>query len=359
MIMSPRLKHAFWAAMTFTVIAAIPGISMIAFVVFIISFIVWWLTFNTYKDQITVRSAFAIAIFPTLMAILYILSNLGFSMKDNVSTVLGLILIVSIPVFFIISTSTAIRIFQTNPTVARVTLFSQILKAVILTVGVGILLFKIVMYLQATEGRVITTSVSPSEKFTLKVRKSCCLLCSNVTTTVLLNKGSHKGYSETCTIRANVLKPIASSQFKWNTDETIVSWKSGDSSMGEIDLRKDCGYPVTPATLDDSDPRKFVFISPLGNKILFRKETCLVDSCKTIVALKIRQSHDADWDNYYCNLQIPNGRQDHGGSIRTEDIPDNEVIAPIIRWDKNETVIYSAFQAPPFSFNLKEACTWK
>lgn len=359
MIMSQRLKHAFWAAMTFTVIAAIPDISLIAFVVFIISFIVWWLTFSTYKDQITVRSAFVIAIFPTLMAILYILSNLGFSMKDDVTTVLGLILIVSIPIFFIISTSTAIRIFQTNPTVAITTLFSQVLKTVILIVGVGILFFKVEMYLHSMDGRVITTSVSPSEKFTFEVRKSCCLLCSNVTTTVLLNKVSHKGYSETCTIRANVSKPIASSPFKWNSDETIVSWKSEDSTMGEIDLRKDCGYPVNPATLDDGDPRKFVFISPSHNKILFRKKTCLVDSCKTIVALKIRQLHDADWDNYYCNLQIPNGRQDHGGSMRTEDIPDNVVIAPIIRWDTNETVIYSAFQAPAFSFNLKEACSWK
>jgi len=269
-------------------------------------------------------------------------------------------LIFSIIVSFIsIPASAAIHIFQTEPTVIKNTLSRWITKAAILTVGVGILVVKSYVDLHSIDGRIVATSASPSKKMTLQVRKSCCLICSNIKITASINKGSHKGYSETCTISANHSEPVASSQFRWNTDETIISWESPDNSRGEIDLQKDCGYPTTPNSLDHSDPRKFVFVSPSGNKILFRKRSCLVRPCKETFALRVKQSEDTGWNSYYCNLQIPNGTQAHGGSMRTEDIPDNVAIAPVVRWNKNETVIYSEFQRSPFSFDLQEVCDLK
>lgn len=355
MIMSQRLKRAFLAAITFTIIAAIPAQPLIAFVVFTSSFMVWWLAFKTDKRQIW-RSVW-VGIVIAVLSVFGLMLRVGFT--DILSDML-IVFFISMAISSIsILVSTIIHIFQTEPTVTTTALSRQVLKTVILIVGVAILFFKVEMYLHSMDGRVIATSISASEKITFQIRKSCYLICPSSTVTIRLNEELRKGYSETCVLTANASAPTASSQFIWNSDETIVSWKSLDNSMGKIDLRKDCGSPVVPSSIDDGDPRRFVFVSPSRSKILFRKRTCLMGPCKEISALKIWRSDGTGWNNYHCNLQIPNGTQAHGGSMRTEDIPDNVVIAPIIRWDKNETVIYSAFQAPAFSFNLKEACNWK
>ncbi len=352
-LISQRLKRTLWAAIVFTVIAAIPGVTWAVFIVFASSFIVWWLAFKTDKRQIwrAVWVGLAIAVLAVLLVLGIGSAEMRGEFLDMPSDIL-IVFYISMAISLIsIPISIVVHIFQTEPTAAGTTLPKWILKAVILVAGVSMLFF--------VDGRIIATSISPSEKITFQMRKSCCLICPSTTAIIRLNKGLRKGYSETCVIAANASEPIASSQFSWNSDETIVSWKSSDNSMGEIDLRKDCGTPVVPSSLDDGDPRKFVFISPSGNKVLFRKRTCLVSPCKEISALRVRWSDGTGWNSYYCNLHIPNGTQPHGASMRTEDIPDNVVIAPGIRWDKNETVAYSAFQSPPFSFDLREACNWK
>lgn len=353
-MISERLKRALLAAVIFTVIVAIPDYPMMAYVVFVSTFIVWWLAFKTNNRQIwhAVWAGLAIAI----------LSASGLMARDEILDIWSYLLltvmvsvVVSLASIFV---SIIIHIFQTEPTAIETTLLRRTLKAIILIVGVVILFLKAEMYLHSIDGRVITTSISPSGKMTFEVRKSCCLICSGTTLSVRLNKGTRKGYSETCVITANASEPTRSSKFSWNSDETIIRWKSTDNGKGEIDLQKDCGYPANPNSIEES-PGGFKFISPSRSKILFRKTTSLLEPDKKIFALRVRRSDGKGWNNYRCNLQIPYGRQDHGGSIRTEDIPDSIQIPPIFWWDKNETVIGEAFVNPSFSFDLKEDCDWK